>query len=86
MTWWWLSFCDLDRPKGSQFRGAVIVEGDCLHLATARAHELGVAPATGRDEVVGLMIDAATTIPSEWRNRLMTKEDAAAFDKAMESR
>ena len=30
MSFWWLSFCDPDRPKGMQFLGGCIVEADSL--------------------------------------------------------
>ncbi len=38
-NWWWLSFCDPDKPEGSQFLGACIVDGedfsDALSVAWA---------------------------------------------------
>ena len=44
MTLYWLSFSDLDRPKGSQFLGAAIVEAANFIAAVVRARELGCNP------------------------------------------
>lgn len=30
MSYWWLSFCDPKRPRGTQFLGACLVEADSM--------------------------------------------------------
>ena len=44
VTLFWLSFCDADRPAGTQFLGACLVEAEADLLAVARAHDLGINP------------------------------------------
>jgi hypothetical protein len=42
--WWYLSFCDPQRPKGTQFLGVCIVRGRGVLTAMQRSHALGLNP------------------------------------------
>lgn len=75
----WLSFCDPDRPKGTQFLGAAIVEGENFLVAVMNAHALGCNPG---GEVQGHTVAAcvAPLIRAHWIGRLLTREECAALD------
>lgn len=81
---WWLSFVDPDRsappgeqvPGGGGFLGVVICEGDTLADAITRSHLLGVNP--------GGQVAAKGPLPTwmiapQWRDRLLTKDEALAI-------
>lgn len=44
MPFFYLSFADPDKPEGSQFLGATVVEADNVMLAVPESHRLGVNP------------------------------------------
>lgn len=44
MTWFWLSFADPGKPRGSQFLGVVIVLAPDFLGAVRKAHALGLNP------------------------------------------
>ena len=50
----WLSFADPNLPKGNQFLGACIVDGDTFEQSVKESIKLGINPG---GEVVGLNID-----------------------------
>jgi hypothetical protein len=74
VSWFWLSFCDPKLPKGSQFLGACIVEGDDTPQAVENARKRGLNPG---GEVVSVSADPATIaiMPEKWKNRLLTREE-----------
>lgn len=80
----WLSFCDSDRPKGTQFLGAAIVPGAEIITAVKMAHVLGCNPG---GEVQGLPIppDVDKLIADTWRGRLLSREDCERFDAALDA-
>jgi len=69
----WLSFCDPERPKGTQFLGASLVEADDLEQAIRTAHRVGANPG---GEVMSMEVPQRT-----WGgcrphlNRLMQREE-----------
>lgn len=81
---WWLSFVDPDRsappgqqvPGGGGFLGVAICEGDTLADAITRSHLLGVNPG-GQVSARGPL--PAWMIAPEWRDRLLTKEQALSI-------
>ena len=81
MNWWWLSFCDPDRPAGDRFVGGCFVQGRDVGCAVRRAWQLGCNP---DGEVAGLPFsdEAMDGIGPEWRERLLSDEDVDALDKA----
>jgi hypothetical protein len=44
MSFYWLSFCDVKRPKGSQFLGACCLRAESLEEALTRSHLMGINP------------------------------------------
>lgn len=81
MTWWWLSFCDPDKPRGSQFLGVVIVRGESMVEAVLTAHRLGINPG---GSVMGAAFKGLGdwTVPEEFADRLLSREDALRADEA----
>lgn len=81
--WWWLSFVDGDRPTGSQFLGVAIVRGFDIGSASMEAHSKGCNPG---GQVMGVEIPEDFALPDGFTDRLLTKEECAAFDRAVEAR
>jgi hypothetical protein len=44
MAWWWMSFADPTRPRGSQFLSVLLIEADDAKKAMTRSHVLGLNP------------------------------------------
>lgn len=44
MVTYWLSFCDADKPKGSQFLGVVLVDAESLEDAVRACWKAGCNP------------------------------------------
>ena len=84
MKWYWLSFCDAKRPKGTQFLGAAIVAASGKIEAVRASHILGCNPG---GEIA--LTEATSTGPEmagvieRWAERLLTRDDAAVFDAEM---
>ena len=69
---WWLSFADPDRPEGTQFLGAAIIQAPTFPAAITRSHRIGVNP--------GGEVMAAGPIPPdaygpEFRDRLLSAQE-----------
>lgn len=87
---WWLSIVDPDRsapleqqvPGGGGFLGVAICEGDTLADAITRSHLLGVNPG-GQVSAQGPL--PASMIAAEWRDRLLTKDEAMSVPGPAES-
>lgn len=72
-NWWWLSFVDHDKPEGNKFLGVVIIEGETIIDAVRHAWDLNINPG---GEVLAGQLEMIDTIPPEFRERLLSKEDA----------
>lgn len=72
--WWYLSFCDTGKPKGTQFLGACVVQAWGMVQAAEKAWDEMCNPG---GEVKGFEIpaDKIGLVPMEWRNRLMSREE-----------
>jgi hypothetical protein len=79
---WWLSFCDPGAPVGQKFLGCVIT-GPAYDVGGAAkcAWKVGCNPGK---EVVGIAVPITATIPEEYTDRLLTKDEAAAVDAIWE--
>ncbi len=76
MTWWWLSFCDTDRPSGEQLIGIAIVRAPDFIFAVMAANRTGCNPG---GEVMGLPVPSEFgDPPDEWNHKLIT--DKARVD------
>ena len=71
----WLSFADPGRPEGTQFLGVAIIQGSTLAAAITRSHMLKVNPG---GEIASMGPIDARYIAAEWRDRLLTKDEALA--------
>lgn len=77
----WLSFCDPEKPKGSQFLGVAIVRAPGFATACVVSHTLRCNPG---GEIAGYEL-GTPRVPEEYINRLLTKEDVEKLEKIMES-
>lgn len=70
--WWYLSFCDGSRPRGTQFLGGVFVQGATPAGAIRASWELRINPGGEvrvADVPEGMMLDPA------YINRLLTRAE-----------
>lgn len=72
-SWFYLSFADPGRPKGTQFLGGAYVEAESLAEAVTRSHTLGINPG-GEIKGIGPLPPEAVQehVLPEDRNRLLT--------------
>jgi hypothetical protein len=79
---YWLSFCDPGRPKGEQFLGACLVEGQSFLDAVRAAHRQRLNPG---GEVKGLEVTPASAarVAPAWRGRLLTRQECEALDREL---
>jgi len=75
VTWYWLSFAGDKR-----WLGAAIVEAPDFITAVHRSHVLGCNPG---GEVMGQPFPDGVAPPPEYANRLLTRAECEAFDRAM---
>ena len=71
----WLSFADPGKPEGTQFLGVAIIQGATLAAAITRSHMLKVNPG---GEIAPMGPIEAKYIAGEWRDRLLTRDEALA--------
>lgn len=81
--WWWLSFCDGAKPKGSQFLGCVVIQGCGIGWACHSAHALGVNPG---GECAGYPFPAGVEPPKSYRHRLLTRAECEQLDAELVAR
>lgn len=77
MTFQYLSFADPERPTGTQFLGAVIVEAPDFITAVMLSHALGINPG---GEVVGAAFPEHVHPPARYVGRLLSKVEIDAMD------
>lgn len=97
--YWYLSFADGERPKGTQFLGAVILEDapdtpipdfaagkehDDLARVITMSHVLGLNPGGGVAAVYVEKEEAPACIV-RYTNRLLSREDLAKMDDEAEA-
>ena len=70
---WWLSFCDPDSPKGSQFLGVIITQACGAAHAIQKTHDLGINPG---GEVFLVETDETNL---EYFDRFLTQEELGAI-------
>lgn len=70
--WWWLSFCDPDKPEGEQFLGVCIVHGGGGGEAIQNAWTIGCNPG---GEVMSIPIPEQHVPDEQYRRRLLSKEE-----------
>lgn len=77
---YWLSFCDGDLPKGSQFLGVVIAPGNDLKEALRWCWRHEVNPG---GEVGAVEISDDAPVPPEFRGILLQKDKIAELEAIM---
>ena len=82
---WWLSFCDPDRPAGTQFIGVALVAPavDDFVVAVMEATRAGCNPG---GEVQGRPHAPMKYWPKESLGKLLTKEEAFAAEAAAKAK
>jgi hypothetical protein len=70
--WFYISFADSSRPKGTQFMGAVIVRGADIEEAAREAWRLGINPG---GEALGVPLPEGQEPPQKFRERLLQPSD-----------
>jgi len=70
LAWYWLSFVDPEKPKGTRFLGVVILQAKGILDATTTAHRLSINPG---GEVLSSPLQFAP--PERFRYRLLSRED-----------
>jgi hypothetical protein len=75
-VFWWLSFCDPDKPTGSQFIGVIVVKAHGLTDALTKCNAMMINPG---GEVKGFEIpdteETRKRLVPEVLNKLITRED-----------
>lgn len=71
-SWWWISFADPDKPKGSQSLGVVIVKGGGMQEALQNAWTMNINPG---GQVQAIEIPDEHVPPAEFHNRLLSRAE-----------
>lgn len=75
-TFWWLSFCDPDKPKGTQFLGCIVIRAHGFTDALMKCNVLGINPG---GEVKGTAIpdteEVKARLVPEVLNKLLSMRD-----------
>lgn len=82
MKRFWLSFCDTDKPAGSQFLGVAIVRAHSLPEAIRVAHVLGINPG---GEVQSLELPDGVKIDGGSMEQLLSRVEAEALWQELEA-
>jgi hypothetical protein len=81
MSYWWMSFCDPDRPEGDRFLGALIVRANSNHEMLSRSWALGLNPG-GEVAFFEIPEQYEERIPPDWiETRLLTRDECEALEK-----
>ncbi len=79
ISWWWLSFCDQELPRGEQFLGALLIEANGMEDAMLRSHALGLNPG---GEILGFQVpeEYEYRIDKSVTYRLLSRAECDAFE------
>ena len=79
MSCFWISFCDVDKPKGSQFIGVIIIDSMNFDSAIKQTHSLKINPG---GEISSWQVNGRN-IPLMYFNRLLSTEQVDELEKHM---
>lgn len=83
-TYFWLSFADPYKSKGTQFLGALVIEGSSFMAAVKSSHVMGLNPG---GEVQGLAFQMSDSqgreLIEKWKNKLLSKAECVELDSLM---
>lgn len=74
---WWLSFADINLPRGQQFLGVVIIEAADSKEALLRSHALNVNPG---GQVRMLPLPSWLQVDAKWLKRLLSRQECDEVD------
>lgn len=74
---WYMSFCDAERPEGQQFLGSCFVAAKTLSGALTASHRLKCNPG---GEVKFYELPPGTRLPAKWLTRLLAKDELDRMD------
>jgi hypothetical protein len=80
-SYWWMSFCNADKPKGERFLGGLIIKADSDLEAIKRSHFLELNPG---GEVLFYKIPEQyhERIPMDWiETRLISKKECEDLER-----
>lgn len=80
MSYWYLSFCDTDRPKGHKFLGGCFVEAQSAQEAIQAAWAHGCNPG-GEVAMVQVPEEREAAIARWGTNRLLSKQELQMLDE-----
>ena len=76
----WLSFCDPDKPKGSQFLGVIVIRALGLSDAILKTHSMGINP---NGQIMSYVMDDDEIKPEHF-NQLLSAEQLIKYGYADE--
>jgi len=74
---WWMSFCDITRPKGKRNIGVIITKAKGMAHAIAKAHKLGINPG---GEVQACQIPNELVKNKDVCDKLLSGDDLRKYD------
>jgi hypothetical protein len=80
MSWWWMSFCDPKKPKGSKFLGGLLIEARDHHDMMHRSWSLKLNPG-GEVRFFEVPKEYEERITSDITYRLLSREECEAFER-----
>jgi hypothetical protein len=81
MSYWWMSFVDKNKPKGSKFLGALIIKAENKYDVLVKSWTLGLNPG-GDVQFYKIPEEYESRIPAEWiETRILNKEEIDAFER-----
>lgn len=80
MPLYWMSFADARKEPGTQFLGVALVAADDMSCALREAWARGINPG-GDVQAFELPLAVAEKIPPEYRNRLLSRDEAEALNR-----
>jgi hypothetical protein len=80
MSYWWMSFCDPEKPKGQKFLGALVIRADDHFEMMKRSWMLELNPG-GEVAFFEIPKQYEERIPHDWiETRLLTKNECEEFE------
>jgi hypothetical protein len=84
MSYWWMSFCEPSKPRGTKFLGALIIKAENEIDLITRSWLLKLNPG-GEIKFFKIPEKYVSRIPPEWvETRLITREECEALERKYE--
>lgn len=82
MPYFWLSFCDEDKPAGEHFLGVAILQAHDVIEAVSTAHRLKINPG---GQVASWELPVDYELPEQFKERLLSKSDIETLQGSAET-